>query len=145
MPAASRRQQDVRPNVDLLSIRKTRPRDYAIRFAFGAVISVVAALISKAAGARLGGAFLAFPAILPASLTLIQEKDGSRDADRDAVGSVLGGLALVAFAVVAEIAFGRIPAPTVLACCVAGWLAAAFVLYWLLAAVHPDACDKNQD
>ncbi|MDA8044182.1 MAG: hypothetical protein M0Z30_02935 [Actinomycetota bacterium] len=131
--------------MDLASVRKARPRDYAIRFAFGAVISVVAALITKGAGARLGGAFLAFPAILPASLTLIQEKDGSRDADRDAVGSVLGGVALVIFAAVAQEIFGKIPAPAVLACCLAAWLAGAFLLYWFLAAVHPDACDKNQD
>lgn len=145
MPSASATRRDIRPELDLRSIRQARPRDYAIRFAFGAAISVAAALVSQAVGARFGGAFLAFPAILPASLTLIQENDGSRDADRDAIGSILGGLALVVFATVAEVGFRRIPAPAVLACCLAGWLATASLLYRLLAYVHPDACDKNQD
>ena len=61
----------------------------AVRFAFGAAISVGAGVLGKAVGARFGGTFLAFPAILPASLTLIQNKEGTRTADRNAVGAVL--------------------------------------------------------
>jgi len=36
------------------------PRDYVIRFAFGAVISAVAAAVAIVIGARIGGALLAF-------------------------------------------------------------------------------------
>lgn len=136
---------DVRPGLDLGQLRQVRARDYLIRFAFGATISVVAALISSALGARFGGLFLAFPAILPASLTLIQEDDGSRDADRDAVGAVLGGLALVVFAVVGEGLFGRLPAAVVLAGALTAWAVVAVGLYRLLAFLRPDDCDRAQD
>jgi hypothetical protein len=54
--------------VDLSKLSKDRPKDLTVRFAFGAAISLVAALISLAFGATAGGMFLAFPAILPASL-----------------------------------------------------------------------------
>ena len=56
-------------------MRNVRARDLAIRFAFGAVTSIAAALISLAFGARAGGLLLAFPAILAASLTLIENED----------------------------------------------------------------------
>ena len=72
-----------------------------LRFVFGFVISVVAALISMRLGQRFGGLFLAFPAILPATLTLIEEKEGESRASINATGAVLGACALVAFAAAA--------------------------------------------
>jgi hypothetical protein len=143
--AGIRRQVDVGPELSLEDLRGIKGRDYVVRFAFGAVISVVAALVAQATSPRFGGVFLAFPAILPASLTLIQEKEGTRDADRDAVGAVLGGLGLSVFGVVAEGLFGRIPSPLVLVVALAGWTVAALGLYALLALFRPDDCDKNQD
>lgn len=131
--------------MDLRALGQVKTRDYLIRFAFGAVISICAALVSSAAGARFGGLFLAFPAILPASLTLLQEDDGTRDADRNAIGAVLGGVALVCFAVAGEGLFGRIPAVAVLVSALIVWLAAATGLYWTLGKLRPDACDRRQD
>lgn len=72
-----------------------------MRFVFGFVISIAAALISMRFGQRFGGLFLAFPAILPASLTLIEEREGDIRASVNATGAVLGGGALVAFAATA--------------------------------------------
>lgn len=136
---------DVRPGLQLGSLRRIRVRDYALRFVFGAVISVGAALIGQVGGPRLGGMFLAFPAILPAGLTLIQEEDGTRDADRTAVGAILGGIALCAFAIVGEAAFGTLPPWLVLLLALGAWCGAAIGLYAVLAVLRPEACDRNRD
>jgi uncharacterized membrane protein len=72
-----------------------------LRFAFGFVISIAAALIAMRFGQRFGGLFLAFPAILPASLTLIEQEEGESRASVNATGAVIGGAALVAFAAAA--------------------------------------------
>jgi hypothetical protein len=47
-----------------------------------------------------GGLFLAFPAILPASLTLVSQHDGRRRALDDARGGRLGSVGLIAFGLV---------------------------------------------
>ncbi len=116
-----------------------------MRFALGAAVSIVAGIISSVGGPRIGGVFLAFPAILPASLTFIQQKEGTRKADRDAIGAVLGGLALVVFAAVAESTFTRVNPALVLLCSLGGWLIASGAMYTVLALVRPDDCDRNQD
>jgi len=136
---------DVAPRVEVGNLSEVKPVDYLIRFVFGAVISVSAGIVGKAIGARFAGMFLAFPAILPASLTLLQEKEGTRRADRSAVGAVLGGAGLVAFAAVGEAAFGHLEPFAVLALALLAWLVASFSLYALLAFFRPDDCDRRQD
>jgi hypothetical protein len=95
-PATSR--QDA-AGVDLGSLREVRPKDYAVRFAFGVTVSAAAALVAIVWGDRLGGLFLAFPAILPATLTLLQKEHGQRSAVSDVHGATLGAAGMVAFAV----------------------------------------------
>jgi Protein of unknown function (DUF3147) len=126
-------------------LRQVRVRDLAVRFALGAVISVAAAIIGKAAGPQFGGGFLAFPAILPASLTLIQEEEGTRRADRNALGAVLGGVGMVVFAITGELCFGRVEPFGALALAVLAWAATSFALYALLAFLRPDSCDRTKD
>ena len=133
------------PGIEAAKVRKITGTELAVRFAFGAAISVGAGVLGKAVGARFGGTFLAFPAILPASLTLIQNKEGTRTADRNAVGAVLGGLALSVFAGIGEAAFGHLSPALVLLLAAVGWAATAFVLYSLLALLLPDACDEGKD
>jgi hypothetical protein len=111
----------------------------------GALISVSAGILGKTVGARFAGMFLAFPSILPASLTLIQEKEGTRRADRNAIGAVLGGVALVIFAGIGESAFGHLQAFVVLLLALAGWVVASLVLYGVLAFLRPETCDKSKD
>jgi hypothetical protein len=84
-------------------------RGLAIRFAFGFVISLAVSGITELAGYGVGGLFLAFPAILPASLTLIAENDGERKARVDAAGAIIGAFGLIAFAVVSWALIGSIP------------------------------------
>ena len=80
-------------------LRQTRPRDFLIRFVFGGVITVAASLIATRFGPVVGGLFLAFPAILPASLTLLaQHARNTVPAGADAYGSIFGSVGLLAFA-----------------------------------------------
>jgi uncharacterized membrane protein (GlpM family) len=133
----------VLPVVKLGELRQVRPRDILVRFALGAAISIVAGVIAKTVGARFGGGFLAFPSILPASLTLIQEEEGTRRADRDAIGAILGAVGLVIFGMVGEATFGRVDPALALALAILGWLLTAFLLYSLLAFLRPDSCDPS--
>jgi hypothetical protein len=135
----------VSPAAQLDKLGKVRPRDYLLRFGFGAVISVAAGILGKAVGARFSGMFLAFPAILPASLTLIQDKEGTRRADRNAIGAVLGGTGLIAFAALGEATFGHLEPFAAVALALAGWFAVSFTLYVVLAVLRPDDCDRRQD
>ena len=71
---------DVR--IDLSTLRQTQWYEYALRFLFGGLITAVAGLIAKHFGPAVGGLFLAFPAIFPASATLIEKHERQR-AQRD--------------------------------------------------------------
>ncbi|MDA8296087.1 MAG: DUF3147 family protein [Actinomycetota bacterium] len=137
--------QDVLPEFDLGQLANVPVRDYLVRFALGAAISVAAALIANATSARFGGLFLAFPAILPAALTLTQDEQGTRAADRGALGAILGGVSLVVFAVVAEAALAILPAAAALTLALGGWILTALGCYGLLALVAPQTCDKRRD
>lgn len=88
----------MKPTLELGALKKSRPWEIAVRFAFGGSITVVAWLVSKHWGAVAGGLFLAFPAILPASLTLVKRHDGRARATDDARGGRLGSIGLIAFA-----------------------------------------------
>ena len=80
------------PKLNLNALKRQGPRAYLMRFAFGAVIAAVAAIAGLGVGDRMGGILLAFPAILPASLTLIERKEGRRIAAIDAMGAILGSV-----------------------------------------------------
>jgi hypothetical protein len=90
----------MRPKLDPGGLKKTKPWEYAVRFAFGGIVTALAGLASKAWGPIVGGLFLAFPAILPASLTLVSQHDGRSQAVDDARGGRLGSVGLIGFAVV---------------------------------------------
>jgi len=121
-----------RVRFDRDALRSVQPRDLALRFAFGVAVSVVAAIVTLAFGSRAGGLFLAFPAILPASLTLIEKKEGQHQAEGDAVGAIIGAVALVVFALTAWALFTRIRGGAVEAVALAVWLAVSVLLYGLI-------------
>jgi hypothetical protein len=90
----------VRPKINVAALAKPAAREHFLRFIFGGVVSVFTGVVAHRYGPEIGGLFLAFPAILPASLTLVQQHDGRRQAIADARGGRLGALALVVFALV---------------------------------------------
>src|SRR5947208_1761929 len=106
----------------LRGLHPVRPSGFLLRFVFGCAISIAAALVGMRFGQRLGGLFLAFPAILPASLTLIEEEEGDDPASINATGAVIGGAALVAFAATAAWLLPRRPPLLALAAAAAVWL-----------------------
>jgi hypothetical protein len=133
------------PALEPGEVRGLQPKEYLLRFALGAAISIIAGIIGKTISARFGGAFLAFPSILPASLTLLEEKEGTRRSDRNAIGAVLGSLGLVVFAMIAEAAFGQLNPLVVLLLALGGWIVTSVALYSLLAFLRPDLCDRTKD
>ena len=105
---------------------------YLTRFVFGAGIATAAAIVGMVFGPKIGGILLAFPAILPASLTLIERKDGRHEAKVDAIGALLGSFALIGFAAVAAFALPRFGAVIALALACAAWAVIAAGLYVLM-------------
>lgn len=115
--------------IELAALRKIRPRDLVVRFAFGAFASLLAGCITLVFGAGAGGLFLAFPAILTAGLTMIEKKEGRPAAVHDIEGAVLGAAGLAAFAIVVEQALERTSLGWALALAFGAWFATAFALY----------------
>jgi hypothetical protein len=126
------------------ALRETRWYEYLIRFALGGAITVIAGYIAACFGPIVGGLFLAFPAIFPASATLIEKhvrerkekaglagkRRGKEAAALDARGAMLGSFGLAAFALVIWLMIERSP-PLALLLAAAAWLAVA-VLAWIL-------------
>ena len=122
------------PEVKPSEVGKRKPADYIVRFVFGAGIALLAGLIGMRFGPVVGGVFLAFPAILPASLTLIERQEGREAAEVDSMGAVLGAVAMVAFAVLVSVWVTRWGVIATLVVALAVWSAAAGALYVLVAA-----------
>ena len=122
-----------RPRFSLAKVRKTTGRELAIRFLAGALTSVVAGVVSLAFGARVGGILFGFPAIMAASLTLIEAEEDAKQAREDARGAIVAACALTLFAVVAALVFGYLPGGIVLVLAGTVWSLAAlsgYVLLW---------------
>jgi hypothetical protein len=126
---------DLLPKVAPREIAKRKPTDYLMRFAFGAAISLAAGLIGMKLGPLVGGVFLGFPAILPASLTLIEKKAGKDQAAIDSEGAILGAIALVAFAFVVALTVASWGVVTTLLVALLAWLGVAIGLYALAVGV----------
>jgi hypothetical protein len=98
----------------LSALRQTRWYEYLIRFLLGGAMTVIAGLIAARFGPIVGGLFLAFPAIFPASATLIEkhvrerkerggltgDRRGKEAAALDAAGAALGSFGLAAFGLI---------------------------------------------
>ena len=133
---------------DLKALARVRAYELALRFVLGGLVTLATGLIVDYAGPVVGGLFLAFPAILPASLTLIERHElerrgrntvearrrARRAAARDAVGASLGGFGLACFGVVVWRGLRPHGAGGVLALAALGWLTCS-VMLWLLSRV----------
>ncbi|MGB6603751.1 MAG: hypothetical protein WA747_03860 [Steroidobacteraceae bacterium] len=102
-------------------------------------------LLAQHFGPVLGGLFLAFPAIFPATATLIERQEtekkrrggfdcrvrGRKAAALDAAGAVLGGWGLISFAWIAWVLLPTRSAGWALGVSGLVWLAVAVSLWWL--------------
>jgi hypothetical protein len=123
------------PKLDFGAIAKQKPSAYLTRFAFGAGISLGAGLIGMFFGPVVGGIFLGFPAILPASLTLIEKKAGAQQAAIDSEGAILGALAMVVYAVLVVITATKIGVVATLVLALLVWVVVAVGLYFAVAVI----------
>jgi Protein of unknown function (DUF3147) len=120
------------PTLHLGALKRVRAWEYVLRFAFGGAVTVATGVLAKTFGPEIGGLFLAFPAILPASLTLVAQHDGRSSAVDDASGAVLGAIALGAFAIVAGVLARRVGAWGTLGAASAAWATVAVTAWGLV-------------
>lgn len=121
-----------RPAFKPAKVKKARPREMLVRFFAGALTSILAGGLTLAFGARIGGIMLGFPAILAASLTLIEQQEDSEHAREDARGAIAGGCGMAAFALAATLTFGHLGAALALLIAAGAWALTALTLYLIL-------------
>jgi Protein of unknown function (DUF3147) len=99
-------------NAKLSALNEGRWYEYLIRFALGGTTTLIAGIIGDTWGPVTGGLFLAFPAILCASVTLVESHErrekrehkvsghrrGTDAAALETAGAVLGSIGLASFA-----------------------------------------------
>jgi len=133
----------MRIRLDLSTLGQTKWHDYAVRFLFGGLITAIAGMIAKKFGPGIGGLFLAFPAIFPASATLIEKHEeekkeslglngaarGRSAASIDAAGSSMGSIGLFIFAFVVWQFMPRDPAWMVLGGATVLWLGVSVAIW----------------
>jgi uncharacterized membrane protein (GlpM family) len=129
---------------DISRLGESRWYEYVVRFIFGGCITAVAGLIAKHYGPDVGGLFLAFPAIFPATATLIKKheeekkkengKDGTIRARMavglDGIGTSIGAIALIVFAIIIWREVSRMPLPIALTSAMVAWMVSAW-LGWM--------------
>ncbi len=127
------------------ALKETSFADYILRFAFGGAITVFAGLLAKEYGPALGGLFLAFPAVFPATSTLIEASERQQKIERgksgkmrgrlvaavDARGAIWGSVGLMCFAAFVWTLLARWSAAGDLLAALAIWFAASVALWRL--------------
>jgi hypothetical protein len=100
----------MRVRVDPAPLRQTHWQGHLLRFVLGGLVTVATGLVAKGFGPKVGGLFLAFPAIFPVGLAMIerlQNREAGRGARGDrarraaiaeAVGAAAGSVGMAAFA-----------------------------------------------
>jgi Protein of unknown function (DUF3147) len=131
--------------VDPSGLKETKWHEYAVRFIAGGMTTVVAGLIARHWGPGIGGLFLAFPAIFPASATLIEkhqrqrkqkkglhgEERGTDAAAVDALGAAMGSVGLAAFAGACCWLIPKYLAPLALGGATVAWVVVSFAI-WII-------------
>ena len=131
--------------IDWSAIHQGRWYEYALRFVLGGAITATTGAVAKWFGPEVAGLFLAFPAIFPAAVTLVEKherekktKAGLHDDERgksaaalDSAGGVMGSTGLLVFAAVVSKWIRDFPTALTLGAATAGWLVVS-VSAWLL-------------
>lgn len=129
--------------VNTAALKRSKWYEYAIRFVFGGIVTALTGIIAKRWGPEIGGLFLAFPAILPATATLVEkhekqkkQRTGKQGTSRakakaglDAAGAAMGSVGLLAFAVVVWLWIPSHSSAIVLCVATLAWLLVA-ILTW---------------
>lgn len=127
------------------TLKTTKWYEYAIRFAFGGLVTALTGLVAHKWGPVVGGLFLAFPSIFPASVTLVEKHKKRKErkhghcgdtrakkaAAVDAAGAALGGIGLLGFAAVAWACSRSLPIWLMLALASAAWALVSFAAWFI--------------
>ncbi len=135
----------MRVQIDFAALKDTRWYQAALRFCCGGLATAATGIIAKKYGPSVGGLFLAFPAILPASATLIEKHErqrkerkglqGSVRARRavgvDAAGAAMGSVGLFVFAFLIARYISRYQPLLVIAASAAAWMGISLLIWQL--------------
>jgi len=100
-------------SISTSGLKRSKWWEFMLRFVLGGLVTAGAGVLSKKCGPGFGGLFLAFPAILASSVTLVEKHERERKqqkamsgsirgrlaAGADAAGASMGSIALIVFAV----------------------------------------------
>src|ERR1700681_4499969 len=128
---------------DTKGLRETAWHEYAVRFVLGGLITAIAGFIAHKWAPSVGGLFLAFPAIFPASATLVEKHERQRKEQKglqgqergrhvaadDAKGAAMGSVGLMLFAWICWSFIADFPPALVLTSALVAWLISAALLW----------------
>lgn len=138
-------------SISTSGLKRAKWYEYLIRFALGGLVTAVASVLAKQFGPSFGGLFLAFPAILVASSTLVEKHErekkeekglhglyrGRHAAGADAAGAAMGSIGLMAFAVFVWKLLPVHPAWLVIAGATLVWATVSGAVWWTWKRNHP--------
>jgi hypothetical protein len=130
-------------HLQLSALRESQWHEFAIRFLLGGLATVLTGIVAAAFGPVVGGLFLAFPAIIPATATLVEKHERERKQEAglrgetrgkdvaalDTAGAALGSFGLMAFGAAIWLALPAIGWLAFLPAC-AGWIVVALLAWW---------------
>ncbi len=133
------------PKVDFAALKNVHWQQFLVRFVLGGGVTLCTGVVAEHWGPVIGGLFLAFPVIFPASATLIERQEtekkqtagvvsdarGRKAAALDAAGAVFGGWGLACFAGAAWLALPKFPATLALVLAAILWLVVSVSAWWL--------------
>jgi hypothetical protein len=135
----------MRGGFDMSALKDTKWYELAVRFVFGGSITAITGMLASRYGPVFGGLFLAFPALFPASATLLEKHErekkrkagissttrGREAAGLDARGAAIGSIGLVGFALIAWKVLPMSSGAIALFAALVGWTTIS-VLIWRL-------------
>lgn len=133
----------MRSKLQTTSLRETTPMEYARRFLFGGLVTVIATLIADKWGPVIGGMFLAFPGIFPAAVSLVEKHKTEREsevgkmgvaaaraeASVEASGASAGTWGLAGFGLVIWKESVTHSLPMTLACAALAWVVVSWIVW----------------
>ncbi len=131
--------------VNLSSLAETKPHEYLLRFAFGGLITALVGVITTMFGPVIGGLFLAFPSIFPATVTLVERHEARKKeqhgmtglklarcaAAADAAGAAIGSVGLSIFGLIVWLYVDNHNAWPVLGIATVAWFLCATTLWFV--------------
>lgn len=127
------------------ALKQVAWHEYLIRFSLGGLVTAIAGVLAAKCGPNFGGLFLAFPAILAASASLVDKHErkrkqsqglhgatrGKSAAAADATCAAIGSFGLMTFAACVWKLLPEHSTAAVLAIATAGWAMVSGALWWL--------------